>query len=82
MCQVVALRSQQLKSEQAYSQAEAAEAKLAEAGQQLATLAAQLSTGGYVTFTAYPRLAWGVNFVAFVTGVSHRLRPSADACLG
>lgn len=43
--QVVALRSQQLKAEQAYSQAEAAEAKLAEAGQQLQTLSAQLSTG-------------------------------------
>jgi hypothetical protein len=42
--QVVALRSQQLKAEQAYSQAEAAEAKLAEAGQQLASLSAQLST--------------------------------------
>lgn len=46
--QVVALRSSQLKAEAAYTQAEAAEAKLAEAGQQLQSLSAQLSTGSFV----------------------------------
>lgn len=43
--QVVALRSSQLKAEQALAQAQAAEARLSDAGQQLSSLSAQLSTG-------------------------------------
>jgi hypothetical protein len=42
--QVVALRSSQLKAEQAIADAAAAEAKLEEAGQQLAAVRAQLTT--------------------------------------
>jgi hypothetical protein len=42
--QVVALRSSQLKAEQALAETAAAEAKLEEAGQQLATVRAQLTT--------------------------------------